>query len=58
MPSRTAAAQSEEASSTTWFPRKLLLESRHLHVKLILDFDVETAGLRRALPVRSESGNS
>ena len=57
MPSRTAAAQSE-ASSTTWFPRKLLLESGQLHVKLILEFDVETAGLRRALPVRSESGNS
>ena len=26
-------------------------------VKRILEFDVETAGLRRALPVRSESGN-
>ena len=39
------------------FPLKFASHLASNTVKRILEFDVETAGLRRALPVRSESGN-
>ena len=35
----------------TILPRELPLESRQLHAKKILEFDVETAGLHQTLPV-------